>query len=178
MSIRNRLSLSKKRLGLAAWLVAALLILAVAGSETMTLLSAPPPAESQELRSVRRKLRELEAVAVVPLDLAGEAEKLERVFGGTDAASAAPAPAEEALAGEVLEEEAPLLPRLSGIVRIQGADGRLRYRAMLDGRDLGERDKVDGFTVQRISQAGVVLAGAGRQWTLAAPDAALTVRQQ
>lgn len=168
--------LSRKSLAVAGWLLAALLLLAGLGAELMALVSGPAAAESPELRTARRNLRELEATTAGTSRPDAETAKLDRVLIG----AGVPAAADASGAGggaELLEEEA-TLPRLAGIVRIQNADGRVRYRAMLDGRDLGERERVDGFTVQKISPAGVVLAKAGRQWSLPAPDAALTVRQQ
>lgn len=178
MASKRQKILSRKNLAVAGWLLAALLLLAGLGAELMALVSAPAAAESPELRTARRNLRELEAATAGTSRPDGETPKLDRVLIGADGTPAAAVASGGAMAAESLEEEVYILPRLAGIVRIQNADGRVRYRAMLDGRDLGERERVDGFTVQRISPEGVVLAKAGRQWPLPAPDAALTVRQQ
>lgn len=176
MASKRQQILNRKSLVVTGWLVAALLLLAGLGTELMALISSPPVAESPELRSARRNLRDLEAATAGISRPDVETAKLDRVLIGPGGVPAAAAASGAAMTAEVLEDVSPL-PRLSGIMRIQNADGRVRYRAMLDGRDLGERGRVDGFTVQKISPAGVVLAKAGKQWSLPAPDSALTVRQ-
>jgi len=172
MSKPRRPIADKRILAHLGWFVAAILILAVTGSELLSLVEEAASVESQELKSARRKTRELESLASAA-PAAIDAAKLDRLVGRS-------APARTSgVAGAEFVDEGPPLPRLYGIVRVVTLDGRIRYRATLDGRVVREKEKFDGYTVRRISDEGVVLVGgAGEEWLLRAPETGLTMRQE
>jgi hypothetical protein len=64
-----------------------------------------------------------------------------------------------------------ILPKLSGIVQALDTRGAIYYRAVLNGHVCGLWDKIDEFTVVKISPTAVVVRRAGRNWTLDGPKA-------
>ena len=64
------------------------------------------------------------------------------------------------------------LPILSGILRNTDIHGRAYATAVIDGHRLKENDKIQGFTIQKIMEDGVVVASNGRSWFLSAPNVA------
>jgi len=152
------------------WVAAALLILAVTGGGLLTLVRDSSPAESQELKSVRRKAREMEGL-VSAAPAAVDPAKLDRLFGRGPSAGAV------ASAEGGFEDEAASLPRLTGIASVVAADGHVRYHATLDGRSVREKEQFDGYTVRKISSEGVLLVGGGKEWMLRAPETGVTLRQ-
>jgi len=61
------------------------------------------------------------------------------------------------------------LPKLSGIMQALDPRGAVYYRAVLNGRVCGVRDKIDEYTVVKISPTAVVIRHAGYNWTLDSP---------
>lgn len=67
------------------------------------------------------------------------------------------------------DDTASVLPTLAGIVQALDPRGAIYYRAVLNGRVCRVRDKIDEFTVVKISPSKVVVRRAGRSWTLDSP---------
>lgn len=57
-----------------------------------------------------------------------------------------------------------ILPELGGIVEINGIDGRLRYKALIDGGIYRVEDRVRQYVVKQITGSGVVLQHGQRRW--------------
>ena len=66
------------------------------------------------------------------------------------------------------------LPILSGILRNTDIHGRAYATAVIDGHRLLENDRIQGFTIQKILEDGVVIASSGQRWFLRAPDVAFS----
>jgi hypothetical protein len=181
LNLRRKLGSNPRRLAIAGWIAAALLLLAVAGYALPELFAVPKAAESRELATARRKLRELGDTTAVAASPGPPADTLDRLLasaappaaagpGGSAAASAAAAA--EGVPGESL------LPELSGVMKVASVRGDIRYRALFAGRDLGVGERVDGYTIERISEAGVVLGKDGQRWTLPSPEVIYSLSQE
>lgn len=68
-----------------------------------------------------------------------------------------------------------LLPTVSGILQIARPGGGSRSLALIGGRLRGESDQISGFTVERITAAGVELGRGGRRWFTPAPQVPFSV---
>ena len=64
------------------------------------------------------------------------------------------------------------LPILSGILRNTDIHGREYVTAVIDGHRLKEKDRIQGFKIQKILEDGVIVTSSGRSWFLNAPDVA------
>ena len=64
------------------------------------------------------------------------------------------------------------LPVLSGILRNTDIHGRGYATAVIDGHRLKENDNIQGFTIGKILEKGVVVTRSGRRWFLSAPNVA------
>ena len=162
-----------KLLALSGWIVAALLLLALACSSLPELLAGPGITEGKEFAAVRSKLRELtDATVSVPEQLPTNLDRLM-------VSAPSPAPGASGASGQgVGGTIEPSLPVLSGIMKTATVRGTVRYRAIFAGRDLGVNDKVDGFSILRISEAGVVLGKNGERWTLPSPEVIFSHKQE
>lgn len=76
------------------------------------------------------------------------------------------------------EKEAQVrLPKLTGVLSVSDIRGNIRSLAVIGGKRLAEQDRVDEFTVQKITKRGVVLTKNGRRWFLPAPEVRYTLEQ-
>lgn len=174
--LRRKLMLNLRQLAIAGWILAALALLAAAGGGMRELFAIRSAAESREVAAARRKLGELTEATDAGV-AASNFDRLDRLLASTPAQDAAettaaiPPPAAE-------QPESYALPVLTGIMKVVSARGEVRYRALLDGRDLGEGERFDGFTIRRITDAGVVLTRGAQRWTLPSPEVVFTLKQE
>jgi hypothetical protein len=63
----------------------------------------------------------------------------------------------------------PALPELKGIIQINDAGGRIRYKAVIGDGIYRENDQVEQFTIRRISDNGVDLQRGRKHWHLEKP---------
>lgn len=156
-------------------LAAGLLIVAYMSIQLSALVSPAPPRATPEVLAVRGSLRKLaEATAERPL-ISGEITALDRLLIGGGPVTVVAAGGDGDMVGTG-EEQVFIPPRLDGILEVRNADGRARYLALLDGKTVGLRGTVNGYRVEKIGPKGIVLLRDGREWPLAAPQGAMTVR--
>lgn len=164
------------------WILAGLVVAGVNGSILLSLLDEPLAGYSSAVRDADRGFRQYR------LRLAAEAEKIasgmdllasrfKPVVGEeeTPVVPETPAPAPNA------SKRAPLpvvLPTLTGIMTSRSSDGNSRQLAVLDGRICTDGDRLDDFTVKRITRGGVALVRGRQTWFLKAPDIAYSVTTQ
>ena len=69
------------------------------------------------------------------------------------------------------------LPSLTGIMQISDANGNTKSLAVIDGKCLGEGERVHGFMVQEISKEGIILIRGGTSWFVPAPKNGFSLDQ-
>jgi hypothetical protein len=169
---RSGTAVSKHRLAMGAWFLAALLVAASNAYMWVVLESRPLVAHSQTIKSLGWKLARLEE--------AGRAKSLPSVMAEprlilaryvpqptlepAEAPSSAAPQAQPAPEPETLR-----LPSLSGAVQVAEPGGRRHYRVVLDGRICSQGDRIGDFTVARITGEGVVLSRHRQEWFLPNP---------
>jgi hypothetical protein len=146
-----------------AVLLAATGLLAYVGYAMLAFFEPPLSVPSHEVSTAHRKLLELAQADAVAAPVRSAA--LDRMFAAS-AADTGTAPK----ATSPLVPEEPELPVLSGISKSLNVRGEVRYRAILNGRAVVERDRIDGYTVRRISDAGVLLARDSQTINLPLPE--------
>ena len=174
---RTKISGSWQRLVLSCWLIVALGLIAYNSSKLMTLLSPPIAGRSMEVRLASQKWRQLqnsidrgseEFTKIIDLDMA---------LLGIPANPADNIPKLPDISSDENKKVQPSeiqLPILSGILRNTDIHGRAYATAVIDGHRLLENDRIQGFTIQKILEDGVVIAGSGQRWFLRAPAVAFS----
>ncbi len=71
---------------------------------------------------------------------------------------------------EVEEEIEISPPSLKGIAQISDVQGNVYSVAIIEGKRVREKESVQGFAVQKITDKGVVLTKAGKSWFIPTPE--------
>ncbi len=141
----------------------------------MTLLSPPIVERSMEVRLASQKWRQLqntisrgpeEFTDVIDLDTA-----LLGISPNSDN-SIPKLPDISSDENQKAQQTEIQLPILSGILRNTDIHGRAYAAAVIDGHRLKEKDRIQGFTIQKILEDGVVITNSGQRWFLSAPNVA------
>ena len=166
----------KKRVFIGSWVIAALLLLAYNVYALMSVLGLPLFGHSEEVKRVRQQYQQFMAANT-----------------GTDMAAFADADLDQVLARlihavhkhqktnlvslrrKVKAVGKPKLPKITGVLQISDIQGNSRMVAVIDGRRLGEEERVQGFTVREITKQGAILARGGSSWFVPAPKGQFTV---
>nr|HID58184.1 hypothetical protein [Desulfobacterales bacterium] len=161
---------SKKRLLMSGWILVALLLSGYNGLKLMTLLNPSPPGYSNEVREIRRKLQQIEKTGFLTVKGLEHDIDLDLIFSrfvqgaNKDATTAS-------IGQEDKEEKKDVkLPTLSGVLRTLDVRGNLQSLAVIEGKRLGEGDRVQGFRVEKITKEGVTLTKGGSSWFIPAPE--------
>jgi hypothetical protein len=165
-----------KKMIMGGWILAALIVLAYNGSQFASLLAPPVTGYSHEVRSVIGKRHQMDAQiaaakqSMTPLDLTWLATGVDRPPDKKEAENTEPAPPLASAADAPVTKEEMQLPRLQGIFQTSDIQGHLKRRAVLDGNLFKEKDRIGNFTVQQISDKGVLLTNDRGRWFLQPPD--------
>jgi hypothetical protein len=165
-------------------ILAALTVLAYNGSQFASLLAPPITGYSDEVRSVIGKQRQVDTLAaaarkpVAPPDLTWLATGENRPPDKKEAEITAPPPSMTATADAAVPPVETRRPRLQGIYRVSDIQGHVKRRAVLDGKLYKEKDRIGNFTVQQISEKGVMLANETESWFLQAPDVSFSFARE
>ena len=162
---------------LGAWVLGALLVLGQNGLNLTNLLDQPLLGHSREVKGIRQQwtlleqlgslaIREAKAVADVDLD---------RVFSRFDPVAIVHV-WDKGFATEEEQEvsSGPILPYLTGILRVTDLEGNVRSTAVFEGKRYKEKEEVHGFTIDKIREEGVYLTKWGTNWFVPAPEARFT----
>lgn len=170
-----QISGNTRRLALGAFILAGLLLIGFNATWLVRLLNPPLPASSAAVKTAMaqwRTYREAQA------GLARKAEAADVLLAGWRV----PAPHRETPADEPVSEAAPLpttdeppLPQVSGILEVTDPQGHSRNLAMVGGRVRAENDQISGYTILRITVAGVAFGRDGRHWFAPAPRVPFSV---
>jgi hypothetical protein len=164
-----------RRLALGAFILAGLLLIGFNAAWLTRLLNPSLPENSAAVKTAaahwhayqaaEERLARREAAAGVLLARWPIPEPRRQTRSATPGARQAPA----AAAVDVI------LPKVSGILQIAQPGGAPRTLALIGGRLRGERDQISGFTVERITAAGVALGRGGQSWFAPAPQVPFSV---
>lgn len=69
------------------------------------------------------------------------------------------------------------LPVLSGILQVLNVQGKTNSYALMEGKKLKEGFKISDFTVQKITENGVLLARGGKTWFIDSPKVYFSLDQ-
>ena len=160
-----------KRILGAAWLAAGI-FLAGYNQAALRGLSAPPSTDFPG--EIRRALKGHDRLLQLSARRGGEGGiDINRFFSRHT--PAAPVPGGRETARRVSPKKngcgGGRLPALSGILRRVDIHGKRRLIAVMAGMNLAEHQRVDGFTVHKITEKGVILKRGAERWFLPAPNA-------
>ncbi len=63
----------------------------------------------------------------------------------------------------------PKLPRVTGVLEILDEQGRKKALVVIDGKNRTVHEQIRGFTIEKITEKGVVLSKGGSNWFVARP---------
>ncbi len=167
-----KISGSRQRLCVGGWFLAALLLFGLNASRFMSLEHQPLVGYSRTIKALQSRLQDFDKMAATGVFSLKDQFNLREAGARYSTGSKTAENSGEAKAKNV--SKAPdatgsALPALTGIIQAMDPRGAIHYRAVLNGRVCRTRDKIDEFTVVRISPSGVVVRRAGRSWTLDSP---------
>lgn len=160
---------NKQRACMGGWLLAALLMLGINANQLMSLANQPLVGYSQTIKSLKTRLQQFDNTlvdGVVAFASQIELPQPSRVEKSLPAA-AGPDPKGPQ---DQTSKQPTVLPSLTGIMHVVSPDGDVYFQAVLNGRVCREKDKIDNFSIVKISPAGVVIRRAGFQWTIDSPN--------
>jgi hypothetical protein len=163
---------STQRLCCGAWLLAAVLIGSLNVFALISLEARPTAGFSPTIRELRTNLQRLEAIQSahgLPFQSGWELPAFFRPSPAVDSGPAA-APSPQARTEDIDRGPEPTpLPVLAGIIRTLEPRGTVSFQAVLNGRSYRKNDRIEGFTVDQITPAGVVLRCTEQTWFIRCP---------
>lgn len=167
----------KQRSFIGGWVLAALLVMGLNGLNLTNLLDQPLLGNSREVKGIRRQwklLEQLSSLAIREAKAVAEVD-MDRVFSKFEPLAVLKVWDNETAADVVQEEESgPILPKLTGIISVLDLEGNVENSAMFYGKRYTEKDKVQGFHIEKIAEEGVYMTKWGRNWFVPAPDGEFT----
>jgi hypothetical protein len=166
----------KRRSFIGAWVLGALLIAGHNGLNMTNLLDQPLLGNSQEVKGIRRQwtlLEQLGSLAIKEAKAVSDVD-LDRVFSRFDPVLTLDAWDTEPAAEQEKEPAGPILPFLTGILSVSDLEGNVRSTAVIDGKSYKEKEQVQGFTIQKITEKGIYLTKWGTNWFVPAPEGDFT----
>jgi hypothetical protein len=172
---------NSKRACISGWILAAFLLLGVNGFALFSLFNPPLVGRSQETRLASQKFHRLEnSLAVIQKEAVDniDLQPIAARFSPDLSVVTKQLPDSRVLTSESEAASEGRLPILSGIMKISDAHGNHRLFALIEGKRLMENDRVGDFTVQKITDAGVVLSKNGETWFVPAPEVHFSVDRE
>jgi hypothetical protein len=154
------------------WFLAALVLLGLNTSRFMSLEQQPLVGYSQTVKVLQSSLQDFDKMmAAGVFSMKDQFDLLEAGtwFSAGSKAAGSSGAAKAKSGTQIADATESVLPILTGIIQAVDPRGAIYYRAVLNGRVCRVRDKIDQFTVVKISPTGVVIRRAGRSWTLDSP---------
>jgi hypothetical protein len=167
-----KISGSRQQLCMGGWFLAALVLLGLNVSRFVSLEHQPLVGYSQTVKTLHSGLQDFDKmVATGVFSLKNQVNLLEAGpwFSAGSTAEANPGDVKAKSGSQIADAAEILLPTLTGILQALDPRGTIDYRAVLNGRVCRVKDKIDEFTVVKISPAGVIVRRAGRSWRLDSP---------
>jgi hypothetical protein len=168
-----------RRMYLAAWLLAGLLLLGANGWKLSQLPLEPMIGSSAAVNSLRLKLHQFdELMSARRIDSEVRWEQKVLPAGLPQAASPLPPAAVGIPAEETPPEEPYRLPKLSGILKVANNQGQWHYSVVMDGHVYAAKDHVREFLIDEISSRGIMLSRGKQRWFIPAPEVYFSLDQR
>ena len=168
---------SRKKLLMALWAIAGCFFVALNAFAFVSIFENPIPDPSREVKTARIKYSQFDAQTENLKDIIDEDawDIFKNRFGRIVKNVYAHTVSQQTIESDLSAYEAAALPELSGILRIV-TDGRETvYLAVLNGKPRVEKEDVDGFGIEKISEEKVILKRNGREWIINAPNVKYSV---
>lgn len=163
---------SGKRMFVGGWILAAFLIIGYNGFTLTSLFSPPLFGRSKEARLASQKWLRLEnkislimKESIDNIDLRPIVSKFRPDLGVVRKQSLQLQSKDGQFEGEFQIK----LPVLTGIMKVSDAQGNQRLFALIEGQRLKEKERVRGFTLEKIAHNGVVFKRNGKTWFVPTP---------
>ena len=161
-----KLAGNKQRACIGGWLLAALLLIGLNAGQLMSLADQPLIGYSPTIKALRSGLQQFDSNWVGHVfSFASDIELPQPSKNG----ESLPAKAAPGNSSNQESDQPTILPSLTGIMQIVRPDGVVYFQAVLNGKVCRTNDKIDDFSVVKISPAGVVVRRAGFKWTIDSP---------
>ena len=149
----------------------ALLLLGHNGFKLLSFFDPGLPGQSRVIKEAREKWQHLEKKASLAMTESLDNINLDRIFANFTSVSHKQEKKASIARPQPIKEKRikTKLPSLTGIMQISGANGNTESLAAIDGKCLGEGERVLGFTVQEISKEGIILIRGGTSWFVPTP---------
>lgn len=162
----------KKSLFSGSWVLAALLLVGYNGFNLISLFNPSLVGRSVEVKLASQKWQQLKersasaAESALDFDLDLILSKIIPGFQETEK-TASKTPVGEVEGKNAIETK---LPSLAGIMGVTDVHGREQLLAVIEGAAHPEKARVKGYTIQEITQKGIVLTKNGKDWFVPAPE--------
>jgi hypothetical protein len=167
-----RITGSKQMLCCGAWMLTAVLLGGLNLFPLISMEARPTMGSTPTIRDLQTKLQRFDAILeAYGLPLPARRE-LSHLFSPSMAAGNAPAerpPMQVRMEPDSQAAEQDPLPALVGIIRTLDSNGSVYFQAVLNGRGYREKEKLDPYTVDRITPAGVILRRSEKTWFIQCP---------
>ena len=163
---------SMQRLCCGAWLLAAALLGSLNVFALMSLEARPAAGYSPTIRELQTNLQQFEAIQSthgLPFQLGWELPAFFRPSPAAGGDSTVPPSPQARTEDNDRGPEPTPLPALTGIIRTLEPKGTVTFQAVLNGRSYRKYDRLEGFTVDQITPAGVVLRRTEQTWFIRCP---------
>ena len=166
-----------KKLWVGAWIMLGFLFAGVNGYSMMSLLDDPIPGPSSEVKTAGTKYRNLMDISEKKTRLTETEDwnRLQQKFKKKNASANAVIEKIEKAEREPHTDSAFLLPELSGILSVSGADGKSTQSAVLNGKIRVEQEEINGLKIMKIEARGVTLSRQNRSFFIPAPRVAFSI---
>lgn len=161
--------LNHKKLFIGGWIVGALIMLGYNVSILKNMLAPHPIAKPGLVMTATQKSDQLYSLSMENIETSRYTRKLKRFIANFERTKSIETNTETKVQDTSVVEEI-RLPKLSGILHIMNAQDTPQNFAVINGQKLREKDRIQGFTIHRITPKGVMLTKAGKQWFLKASE--------
>jgi len=154
------------------WILAALLLVGYNGFNFMLLLDPILPRRSNAAMLASQKWQEFQKKQSKAVKTVLDNIDLDLILSRTK-----PYSGEDTKAAEIPKEKEEkeggkkevTLPKLTGILQVSNVNGTISSLAVIEGKTLHEQDKVLDFTIEKITNKGVIITKGGKKWFIPTP---------
>lgn len=167
-----KIAVSKKRLYCGAWLLATVMLGGLNALALMSLEAQPTVGYSDTIRELQANLPRFDAILGgrgLPFHLDWKLSEFFNPSPVIDNGSTVRLSTHEPTEHRNQDPEPTPLPLLSGIIQTLDSNGSVHFQAVLNGRSYREKDRLDDYSIDQITPAGVVLRRSKQAWFIQCP---------
>ena len=162
---------SRQRMWIGTWVLATLLLGGANAYWLMALEQQPLVGYSQTIRTLQTQLVQFESLLTTgSLSLKAGSDLPAQFKPSPMAGSLKSNPTAPQAHADTHARATTVLPALSGIMQVLGHHGTVDFQAVLNGQVCRKKDKIDEYTVDQITPAGVVLRRSNGKWFIKSPS--------